>query len=208
MTYRNRAAVSGCRSNRSHYRQIRDNSLPLTRAVPFDLSVQPFSEKDTRPFTVQKNPAIPVPGICILFLSGLVKGDGGVSEWWHKLKLDSLPPESVQVEEVIDQYIDAGLNSRGITPEPQAEATTLLRPLTLDLNSRISTVSEVENFLAVDSPDQYRNFVDDRLADMAFGRNWHYGSSRNSMLLKCQAPGLELTWIAIDSIDRKLLFQP
>ncbi len=107
-----------------------------------------------------------VSGVLLLF----PPTGNGTEAWWHGIDVESLPPADAPIEEVIDRYVDAELEEVGITPAPEAEPTTLLRRVTLDLNSRIPTVAEVDDFLAVESPDQYRNFVEDRLFDPAFER--------------------------------------
>ena len=103
----------------------------------------------------------------LVFLPGV--GRSGEA-WWEGIDVESLPSANSPIEDVVDGYIDAELEEVGITPAPEAEVTTLLRRVTLDLNSRIPTVAEVDSYLAVESPDQYRNFVEDRLFDPAFER--------------------------------------
>ena len=84
--------------------------------------------------------------------------------------VDQLPAAGTPVEQVIDLFVDANLERLKITPAPEADRSTLLRRVTLDLNSRIPTPLETRDFLSVDSPSQYQHFVDSRLGDPAFDR--------------------------------------
>lgn len=101
------------------------------------------------------------------FLPGLGKAE---DPWWHRIDAESLLPAGTPVEEVIDHHVETALAEREIVPAPEAAPTTLLRRVTLDLGSRVPTVAETREFLAVDSPDQYRSWVEGRLADPAFER--------------------------------------
>ncbi|HTI50623.1 MAG TPA: DUF1553 domain-containing protein [Planctomycetaceae bacterium] len=72
----------------------------------------------------------------------------------------------------IDQFILAGLESRGIAPAPPADKRTLLRRVTFDLTGLPPTPEEIQGFLADDSPAAYARVVDRLLASPAYGERW------------------------------------
>ncbi len=69
----------------------------------------------------------------------------------------------------IDAFILARLEKEKLKPSPEADKTTLLRRVTLDLIGLPPTPAEVDAFLADKSPDAYEKVVDRLLA------NPHYG---------------------------------
>lgn len=110
--------------------------------------------------------------------------------WWSKVDSSQLPSTDRPVEEVIDRYIDATLKERGLTPAPEADPSTLIRRVTLDLNCRIPTVAETRDYIQVDSPSQYQTLVDTLIASPAFDRyvahewNWLLMNGESSDLKK------------------------
>ena len=56
----------------------------------------------------------------------------------------------------IDRFILARLEAEGMPPSPEAERTTLLRRLSLDLIGLPPTIAELDAFLADDSPGRLR----------------------------------------------------
>jgi hypothetical protein len=90
--------------------------------------------------------------------------------WWHTVTPDQLPAPTTPVEQVIDRFVDANLKRLEVTAAPEADRPTLLRRVTLDLNSRLPTPVEAREFLSIDSPSQYPDFVDSRINDPAFDR--------------------------------------
>jgi hypothetical protein len=73
------------------------------------------------------------------------------------------------VRDPIDRFILAKLESSGLTPSAEANKTTLIRRLTLDLTGLPPTLEEVDAFLADDRPDAYERLVDRLLASPHFG---------------------------------------
>ena len=69
----------------------------------------------------------------------------------------------------IDYFILARLEREGLTPQSEADRTTLLRRVTLDLTGLPPTPEEVDSFLADKSTDAYEKRVDKLL------RSPHYG---------------------------------
>jgi hypothetical protein len=69
----------------------------------------------------------------------------------------------------IDAFILARLESEGLRPSPEADKTTLIRRVTLDLTGLPPTPAEIDDFLADSSPEAYERVVDCLL------RSAHYG---------------------------------
>jgi hypothetical protein len=90
-----------------------------------------------------------------------------------------IPPQRPTIPEVrgqesgvrnpIDNFIIARRQAAGLTGSPEAEKTTLLRRVTLDLSGLPPTPAEVDGFLKDNSPDAYEKAVDRLLASPRFG---------------------------------------
>jgi hypothetical protein len=72
-------------------------------------------------------------------------------------------PQSA-IRNPIDSFIFARLEKEGLSPSPEAERTTLIRRVTLDLTGLPPTVADVDAFLADASPQAYENVVDRLMA--------------------------------------------
>lgn len=72
----------------------------------------------------------------------------------------------------IDRFILARLETHGIAPSPEAERTTLIRRLSLDLTGLPPTSEQVDEFLKDTSAEAYEKLVDQLLASAHFGENW------------------------------------
>jgi hypothetical protein len=75
----------------------------------------------------------------------------------------------------IDRFILARLESRALRPAPQADRTTLIRRLTLDLTGLPPTPEEVDRFTHDPSPDAYENLVDRLLLSPEYGERMATG---------------------------------
>jgi hypothetical protein len=73
------------------------------------------------------------------------------------------------VRNSIDCFILARLEREGLQPSPEADRTTLIRRLTLDLTGLPPTPAEIDAFLADKSPDAYERLVDRLLASPRYG---------------------------------------
>jgi Protein of unknown function (DUF1553)/Protein of unknown function (DUF1549)/Planctomycete cytochrome C len=73
------------------------------------------------------------------------------------------------VRNPIDRFVLARLERHGIAPAPEAERTTLLRRLFLDLTGLPPSPRDVEDFLADRSPDAYDKVVSRLLASPRYG---------------------------------------
>jgi hypothetical protein len=69
----------------------------------------------------------------------------------------------------IDRFVLARLEAEGLTPSPEADKTTLIRRLTLDLTGLPPTPQEVDAFLKDESANAYEKLVDRLLASPRYG---------------------------------------
>ncbi|MBS0206423.1 MAG: DUF1549 domain-containing protein [Planctomycetes bacterium] len=72
----------------------------------------------------------------------------------------------------IDAFILRKLEQNGLTPNPPAGKTALLRRVTYDLTGLPPTPAEVDSFLADNSPDAYEKVVDRLLQSERYGEQW------------------------------------
>lgn len=97
-----------------------------------------------------------------------------------------LLPPNVPIEQAIDHYINAGLSEAKIKPAPLADDAALLRRLTLDLNGRIPTPGELDEYLTSKNPDKKIKLVDRLMASPAFVR---HQALEFATLLQADTPG-------------------
>jgi hypothetical protein len=91
-----------------------------------------------------------------------------------------LLPADRPVEQAIDHYIDALLTQDEIIPARQADDTTLVRRLTLDLVGRIPTAVEADTYVRSSHPDKRAKLVDRLIASPGFAR--HQAAQFDAML--------------------------
>uniref|UniRef100_A0A7C2PC32 DUF1553 domain-containing protein n=1 Tax=Schlesneria paludicola TaxID=360056 RepID=A0A7C2PC32_9PLAN len=100
------------------------------------------------------------------------------SEHWAYVKPQrpALPElsrsEKARVRNAIDAFIVAKQTAAGLTLSPEAERTTWLRRVSLDLIGLPPTPAELDAFLADDTPGAYERVVDRLLASPRFGERW------------------------------------
>lgn len=76
------------------------------------------------------------------------------------------------VTNAIDHYIASKLESKGLTPAPQADKHTLIKRLYLSLVGLPPNPNEVQAFIENESEDAYSELVDKLLEDPRFGEHW------------------------------------
>jgi hypothetical protein len=76
------------------------------------------------------------------------------------------------IKNPIDQFILARLEREGLPPSPEADRTTLLRRLNLDLIGLPPAIEEVDAFLNDKSPNAYQEQVERLLASPHYGERW------------------------------------
>lgn len=72
----------------------------------------------------------------------------------------------------IDRFVLSQLEARNIEPTRQADRTTLIRRLSLDLRGTPPSIVEVQQFLSDSRPDAYHRLVDRLLATPQYGERW------------------------------------
>ena len=72
----------------------------------------------------------------------------------------------------IDRFVLARLEKESLAPSPEADKTTLIRRLSLDLIGLPPTIAEVDEFVADARPDAYDKLVDRLLASPHYGERW------------------------------------
>jgi mono/diheme cytochrome c family protein len=72
----------------------------------------------------------------------------------------------------IDRFILARLETEGLKPSPEADRTTLIRRLSLDLIGLPPTPEEVDAFVADESSNAYEKVVERLLASPHYGERW------------------------------------
>jgi hypothetical protein len=97
------------------------------------------------------------------------------NHWAFKSPIRPPIPEvadKARVKTPIDAFILAKLEKLGLKPSPEADKTTILRRLHLDLVGLPPTVEQVDSFLANKSPTAYENTVQRLLSSSHFGERW------------------------------------
>lgn len=77
--------------------------------------------------------------------------------------------DSARVRNPIDAFVQHRLEREKVAPAPEADRTSLIRRVTLDLTGLPPTPDEVDAFLTDRSPDAYERVVDRLLASPRFG---------------------------------------
>ncbi|MCA9024771.1 MAG: PSD1 domain-containing protein [Planctomycetaceae bacterium] len=97
-------------------------------------------------------------------------------EWWAFQPLHKPPVPQVEnqewVQNPIDAFVLAKLNDKNIHPAPQADRVTLVRRLFFDVLGLPPTQTDIDHFVADDSPDAWERLVDCTLADSRYGEHW------------------------------------
>ncbi len=101
---------------------------------------------------------------------------GGDENFWAFQKLHwPQVPQVANMERVrtpIDRFLLEKLEAGGLSFSPDADRSTLLRRVCLDLTGLPPTPDEVARFLTDDAPNPYERLVDRLLESPAFGERW------------------------------------
>ncbi len=99
----------------------------------------------------------------------------GADHWaFQAPKRPELPPlkDPNWARNPIDVFLLARMEREGVKPSPEADRTTLIRRLSLDLTGLPPTIAEVDAFLNDPSRDAYEKLVDRLLASPHYGERW------------------------------------
>jgi len=107
----------------------------------------------------------------------------------------------------IDHFVLSRLDSEGLRPQPEADKTTLLRRVTLDLTGLPPTIGELDAFLSDQDEKAYENEIDRLLASPRYGE--HMGldwldASRYADTDGYQNDRLRYMWVWRDWLIRAL----
>ena len=97
------------------------------------------------------------------------------SHWAFRSLVRPVPPavkDSAWVRNPVDRFVLAKLEAEGIRPSPEADRSTLIRRLSLDLTGLPPTLTELDAFLSEDGDRAYENAVDRFLESPHFGEKW------------------------------------
>ena len=105
-----------------------------------------------------------------------IVGGAKFDDHWSFRPVAQVEPPAVKneawIRNPIDRFILARLEKEKLATSPEADASTLLRRLSLDLTGLPPTPAEVAEFLADDQPNAYERAVDRLLASPHFGERW------------------------------------
>jgi mono/diheme cytochrome c family protein len=113
----------------------------------------------------------------------------------------------------IDAFLLARLEAEGLAPSAEADSTTLIRRVTLDLTGLPPTPQEVDDFLADGSPRAYERVVDRLLSSPRYGERmasrW-LDAARYADTSGYQTDGIRYMWRwrdwVIDAFNRNMPF--
>jgi hypothetical protein len=82
------------------------------------------------------------------------------------------PQATAGIRNAIDAFVLARLTKEGLSPSAEADKTTLVRRLSLDLIGLPPTIDDVDRFLNDGSPDAYERLVGRLLDSPHYGERW------------------------------------
>lgn len=92
---------------------------------------------------------------------------------WAFLPLrDEPPPDAAGAAHPVDAFVLDKLAAKNIKPSHEAERTTLIRRVTLDLIGLLPSPDEVSEFVGDTSPTAYERLIDRLLASPHYGERW------------------------------------
>lgn len=123
------------------------------------------------------------------------------------------PAPSAGAGNPIDDFIAARLEAEGLSPAQQADRTTLIRRLFLDLIGLPPTPEEIDEFLADAEPDAAERLIDRLLASPHFGEKWavrwldlaRYADTNGFEFDAVRTMWLYRDWV-IDALNRDMPF--
>jgi hypothetical protein len=117
--------------------------------------------------------------LCVVGLAPMARAETrsteGFDHWaYQKAQRPKAPSvrDSSWVRNDIDRFVLARLEAEGMQPSPEADRSTQLRRLHLDLIGLPPSPKELKRFLADKRPDAYERRVDELLSSPHYGERW------------------------------------
>ena len=112
---------------------------------------------------------------CVLVAGAGAGEDEG--EHWAYQPIRRPPPPRLErrddlVQNPIDRFVNARLESESLRPRGEARRETLIRRLSIDLRGLPPTPEEIATFLRDSRPDAFERLVERLLASPRFGERW------------------------------------
>ena len=155
-----------------------DKSLLIKaiRYVDQDLKMPPkgrLSDEVVADFTAWVKRGAPDPRTKSVTAKSGIDLEAG-RKWWafQKPVEHPLPQVKGAAASLLDRFILAKLEEKGLRPAPPADKRTLLRRATFDLTGLPPKPEDVEAFVADDSPDAFAKVVERLLASPQYGEKW------------------------------------
>ncbi|MEM9588254.1 MAG: PSD1 and planctomycete cytochrome C domain-containing protein [Planctomycetota bacterium] len=105
-----------------------------------------------------------------------IKEGAAWSKHWSFQPMKRYEPPSVDDEDwnlhPIDRFLYRDLADRGLSPNPPADRSTLIRRATYDLTGLPPSKSEIDAFVASESPEAFEDLVDSLLQSPHYGEQW------------------------------------
>jgi hypothetical protein len=140
-----------------------------------DLAPMPFGRKPLDPADVEVIRIWIDQGAQWPEETSAAKNPAGKPHWAFVAPVKPSPPkltDRVWIRNPIDAFVLARLNKEGLKPSAEADRTTLLRRLSLDLIGLPPTPQEVDVFLADKSEKAYERQVERLLGSGHYGEKW------------------------------------
>jgi hypothetical protein len=127
--------------------------------------------------------------ILLIWSGTIVRAQDRPEDWWSFRPLARPSIAAVKdknwVQNPIDCFIRAKLESMGLRPSPPADRATLIRRVTYDLHGLPPTPEEIDAFVNDPAPHAYERLIDRLLASARYGERWgrhwldvvHYGDT-------------------------------
>ena len=97
-------------------------------------------------------------------------------DWWSLQPIVKSPLPAVKditwAKNVIDRFILASLEAKGMKPSAETDRATLIRRVTFDLHGLPPTPQEIDAFVNDKAPDAYERLIDRLLASPRYGERW------------------------------------
>jgi hypothetical protein len=98
------------------------------------------------------------------------------SEHWafQPIRLPPIPTvgQTEWIRNPIDAFVLDRLEAEGLSPSPEADRTTLIRRLSLDLRGTLPTIGELDRYLSDQRPGAYERLVERMFASPRYGERW------------------------------------